>query len=86
MTATIYIDPYTRREILSENVQILELSQKPKIKKNGKLYKRPYSYTITAYEAILLDNWNHGLMRASVKYPDGCHDTEVLVHIDDIKL
>lgn len=86
MTATIYIDPFTRKSIMEENVQILELSEKPKIKKNGKLYKRPYSYTITRYEVILLNNWEHGLMRADVRYADGTQDEEVLVHIEDIKL
>lgn len=88
MKADIYADPIKRRTLLERDVVILEISPKPKIRKDGKLFKTPFqiSWNLTQYEAARLKNlWEQGIRVATIKCGDGSITDNVWVNIRDIK-
>lgn len=86
MTAKVYVDPFTRNVLMSDNVKVLELSPAPRVTKEGKLFKYPFegSHWLTSEQSLLLTLWEKGIRKAKVKYPDGSIDINVFVHVNDI--
>ena len=87
MVATVYINAKTQQGLIAENVKVLSISQKPRITKNGKLFKQPFEggKYMTQEQSRILCLWEQGIRVADVVYPDGTHDINVWVNVDDIK-